>query len=123
MSGVSVVMIACLFFGFASVLMGGRGWLTFAVTSSVPVNVSALTDFYFWFFVNAVPVLKITETLRWSVSLQYESAAVGWMLLLFKFTVIEPLIAGVHLVRQARCAGHGTRAGVTVQGACRRRIR
>ena len=98
MSGVSVVMIACLFFGFASVLMGGRGWLTFAVTSSVPVNVSALTDFYFchfafWHFVNAVPVLKITETLRWSVSLQYESAAVGWMLLLFKFTVIGPLIA------------------------------
>ena len=77
----------------ASVVMAGRGWLTFAATSSVPVSASALTDFYLWHFLNAVPVFKITETLKWSAPLQYESAGVGWILLLFKFTVIGPLIA------------------------------
>jgi len=93
MYGVSVVMIACLFFGSASILMAGRGWLTFLPASSIPLSASSLTDFYLWHFVNAVPVLKITETLHWEVPLQYESARVGWILLLFKFTVIGPLIA------------------------------
>jgi hypothetical protein len=42
---------------------------------------------------DALPLLKVTETLHWEKPLTYNSAWVGLLLLGFKVTVIVPVIA------------------------------
>lgn len=45
-----------------------------------------------WHFLEAVPLLKVNQTIRWAEPWTYDSAAVGWILLLFKLVVIVPVI-------------------------------
>jgi hypothetical protein len=52
-----------------------------------------LIDFYLWHFLAAVPLLEVNETLHWEKPLTYDSAWVGLVLLVFKATVIVPVIA------------------------------
>lgn len=52
-----------------------------------------MADFFLWHFLNAVPVLKITDTLLWDPPLTYDQPVVGWILLAFKISVISPVIA------------------------------
>ena len=57
------------------------------------MSVNAVADFFLWHFLNAVPVLKITDTLLWDPPLTYDQPVVGWILLVFKIAVISPVIA------------------------------
>jgi hypothetical protein len=52
----------------------------------------AISDFYLWHFINAIPAYKVTETILWEAPLQYETPSVGWLLLSFKIVVISPVI-------------------------------
>lgn len=51
-----------------------------------------LVDFYLWHFLDAVPPLRVTESLRWEQLVTYQGAGVGWLLLAFKLFVIIPVI-------------------------------
>lgn len=64
------------------------------VTTQAPVEVTPerIKDFYFWHFMEAIPLLKLNETLRNKAPLTYDGAAVGSLLLAFQLMVILPVI-------------------------------
>lgn len=58
------------------------------------VTLEALMAFYLWHFLEAIPLLEVNDTLGWKrPPLTYNSAYMGSILLLFKLTVIVPVIA------------------------------
>ena len=63
--------------------------------SHTEVNHGALADFFLWHLLDAIPGLKVNETLRWAAPFTYERAGAGWLLLLFKVMVIVPAVAGI----------------------------
>lgn len=91
-SGV-VLLIAMNFFAAVCHVMASRGVIVFTSTSGRPLHAGMVSDFFLWHFLNAIPLLQINETLHWAPPLTYNSARVGWILLLFKLVVIIPVIA------------------------------
>jgi hypothetical protein len=89
---VFVLMLALLFFSTVAFVMTKHGLLSLKDPTGRGVTSGSLTDFFLWHFLEAIPLLKVNETLRWPAPLTYESAKVGWVLLLFKVVVIVPVI-------------------------------
>jgi hypothetical protein len=88
----SVLMLASLFFSSVSFVLLQEGKLALAPGSSPDVTLASLSDFFLWHFLDAVPLLKIPETLKWGVPLTYTSGTVGLIVLVFKVVVILPVI-------------------------------
>jgi len=90
-------IIAALFFASLTYLMAGFDILSFTNPDGNPItselSVAQLMDFFVWHFLDAVPLLKINDTIRWKIGLTYESSAVGFIVLLFKIAVIIPVIS------------------------------
>jgi hypothetical protein len=71
-----------------------------------PVDHGSLADFLLWHVLDAIPGLKVPDTLRWAAPLTYERSGAGWLLLLFKIMVIVPVVSGIgHYLREERAAG------------------
>jgi hypothetical protein len=60
-----------------------------------PVEHGTLADFLLWHVLDAIPGLKVPETIKWEAPLTYERASAGWLLLLFKVMVIVPVVSGI----------------------------
>lgn len=60
-----------------------------------PVEHGSLADFLLWHLLDAIPGLKVPETIKWEAPLTYERAGAGWLLLLFKIVVIVPVVSGI----------------------------
>ena len=60
-----------------------------------PVDHGSLADFLLWHVLDAIPGLKVPETIKWEAPLTYERASAGWLLLLFKVMVIVPVVSGI----------------------------
>jgi metallo-beta-lactamase superfamily protein len=91
----NVLMIAVNFFAAVTYVLVNNGVIKMsnaAGTAGIYLF-PKLLDFYTWHFLDAVPLLKVNQTLRWSEPLTYDSGNVGVILLLFKITVIIPVIA------------------------------
>jgi hypothetical protein len=59
------------------------------------VEHGTLADFLLWHVLDAIPGLKVPETIKWEAPLTYERASAGWLLLLFKVMVIVPVVSGI----------------------------
>ncbi len=84
------LLFACvgLFSTFVLVLPGNDG---FFVGNAHPHH-GQIADFFLWHFFHMIPLFDLTETLKWQAPLEYERAAVGWILVLFKLVVAFPVI-------------------------------
>ena len=60
-----------------------------------PVEHGSLADFLLWHVLDAIPGLKVPETIKWEAPLDYTRPAAGWLLLLFKVMVIVPVVSGI----------------------------
>ena len=87
-----VLMLACLFFSSVTFVLVQNNLLSMTRGSADAVTPGSISDFFLWHFLDAVPLLKVNETLGWGPPLTYTSVSVGWMLLLFKVVVILPVI-------------------------------
>jgi len=54
--------------------------------------------FYLWYFLNAIPLLDITNAVHWVVPITYKGALTGVLLICYKALVIVPMIATLVLV-------------------------
>jgi hypothetical protein len=88
-----LLLFSIQFFAAATFLLQQSERVTLTLGSATALSVDAVADFFLWHFLNAVPVLKITDTLLWDPPLTYSQPAVGWILLAFKISVISPVIA------------------------------
>jgi hypothetical protein len=86
-----VLFLAILFFSSVTYAMTRSGAVRF--TDALMPAAGRVSDFYLWHFLDAIPLVDVTRTLRWDEPLTYTSHRVGWLLLAFKVTVIVPVIA------------------------------
>lgn len=89
----NALAISLMFFGSATYLLAQNGWLKFSIPAGHEHLSGKLLDLFLWHFLDAIPLLDVNKTLRWSAPLDYDSGGVGWILLLFKIVVIVPIIA------------------------------
>ena len=89
---VNVLMMAVIFFSAVTYVMASHEIVTLRSRTGQPIGLASLLDFYVWHFLEAVPLLKVNQTIRWDEPWTYDSSAVGWILLLFKLVVIVPVI-------------------------------
>lgn len=89
----NLLMIAVTFFSSVTFALKQRGVITLTHANPADISHSVITDFYLWHFLDAVPFLDVTKTLRWEEPLTYSSAWIGFALLIFKIMVILPVIA------------------------------
>ena len=82
-----VLTTAAAFFGALTTALAARGYI------AVDGDPRRAIDFYMWHFLDAVPVLKINETLLWNAPFTYHQSRVGLLLLIFKIVVIGPVVA------------------------------
>jgi hypothetical protein len=92
--GVLAVLLVIMVSAFtaATVVAARHQLVTLSGASNGSLSFEEVARFYIWHFTNAVPVLDVNETLRWKAPLDYSSARVGTLVLLFKVAVIVPLI-------------------------------
>lgn len=92
---VNFVLIAMGCFAAFAFVLHTSGPPLFQPGSNAEVSHGALADFFLWHFLDAIPGIKVPETIRWKAPLIYESADAGGLLLLFKVMVIVPAVAGI----------------------------
>ena len=92
---INFVLIAMGCFAAFGFLLHTAAPPLFLPGSHTEVNHGALADFFLWHLLDAIPGLKVNETLRWAAPFTYERASAGWLLLLFKVMVIVPAVAGI----------------------------
>jgi len=84
----NVLVAAVAFFGSLTSVLLANGYI------AMNGDPRRAMDFYLWHFLDAIPVLKINETLLWaSPPITYQQVRVGVLLLIFKIAVIGPVIA------------------------------
>lgn len=88
----NLLMIAIIFFASITYL-SAHNRISRAQEPDKPVTVDSIQDFYLWHFLEAVPLLRVNDTIGWKPPMKHEGHLVGWILLLFKLAVIIPIIA------------------------------
>jgi hypothetical protein len=89
---VGLVFLGVTCFGaFTSALVRNYS-ISFLPLSANP-GLSELMDYYLWHFLQLIPQIKVTETIRWDVPFTYSDKGVGWILLLFKALMAYIVIA------------------------------
>jgi hypothetical protein len=103
-----VVTFAFVEIGIASVVDGH--WFRFR-TAEGPYTLGSISDstfwvYYVWNFLDAIPVLKIPETLNWKAPVTFTDHASGALLLAYRVTMVIPLVGFivgvVHVLTSAR---------------------
>jgi hypothetical protein len=96
---VNFVFIAAGCFASIAYLLHGMTPL-FQPTAGHAVEHGTLADFLLWQLLDAIPGLKVPDTIKWQAPLTYERAGAGWLVLLFKVMVIVPVVSGIgHYLR------------------------
>jgi hypothetical protein len=96
---INVFVIATVFFAAVSTLLAHGQLVTLVprperaglMTDSTILH-GMLLDFFMWHFFAELP-LHVNETLQWDSPLRYQGPGMGGILLLYKVTVIAPVIA------------------------------
>jgi len=88
----NLMWIAIFFFSSVTFTLIQSGVLRWMGSVNQKITPGAIMDFYLWHFLDAVPGFKVTETLLWEEPLTYVNSWIGFLLLLFKFIVISPII-------------------------------
>lgn len=87
----SNLVSATTVFGCATFASYHHHLITFTASGSPTVD--QFIRFYFWQFLNSVPVLNVTETIRWAAPMGYTHSSVGCLVLAYKLVAITPIIA------------------------------
>lgn len=90
-----VLIAAGCFAALAFMLHERSGGDLFLRGARPEVNHGALADYLIWHILDAIPGLKVPETIKWEAPLTYTRSGAGWLLLLFKVIVIIPVISGI----------------------------
>ena len=112
-----VFIAAGCFAALAFMLNEQSGRLLFLEGAQKVVNHGTLADFLLWHVLDAIPGLKVPETIKWAAPLSYERSGAGWLLLLFKVIVIIPVISGIgHYLREEGSAGTTPTKNEAIEG-------
>jgi hypothetical protein len=103
-AGIVAFFLSTTVFAVVTMLLQDAGLVQLSVPgcASCKPDVYDVIAFYIWDFLDAIPLLNVTESLHWDVPLTYSGALMGWLVLAFKVAVIIPLIQAVRTYLQVR---------------------
>jgi len=87
-----IVTLTSLFSSFTYVLRSHHV-IQLQVVSGTQPTVDNISMFYLWHFLNSVPLLDVTSTLRWTNPIEYQDVGTGALVLCYKAAVIVPITA------------------------------
>ncbi|MEP6820612.1 MAG: hypothetical protein ABJA18_13840 [bacterium] len=87
-----LLVMAVSYFSAVTYVLVSSNHLNLTNPQQSTVSAASIPEFYVWHFFQAIPLIKINETLQWQAPLTYKGGAVGLMLLLFQLMVILPVI-------------------------------
>jgi len=87
-----ILLVAGSVFASFTFFLHKHGWVILEPCAGRPVMEGSLLDFYMWHFLRLVPLLQITETLKWNEPLCYSQGRIGFLILLFQGFVVLPSI-------------------------------
>jgi hypothetical protein len=93
-------VLALAIFTTAAVLFEGWGIVDIrdsACSTACALDAASVASFFTWHLAEAVPLVRISESLQWNTPLVYEGALAGWLVLGFKVAVIIPLIQSIRI--------------------------
>ena len=88
-----LLLIAAIFFSSITFVLVERGIIRLDGSTQAVPRVGEILELYIWQFFEAIPLLKVNDTLQWKQPLTYQPGLLGVIVLLFKLTVILPVIA------------------------------
>lgn len=88
---------------FASVL-AEHGMVSFVNGARRRPDIDGLMNILLWNFSDEVPFLKVTQTLRWDPPFDYVDTGFGSVILLYKVSVILPILAVLRIYWRSRRA-------------------
>lgn len=91
----SVLAAAVAVFASLTLLLAERDAVTITNWAAVDNPAGSSIAFFLWHFFDAVPLLDLTDTLRWREPLSYRDPWMGAIVVLFKLVVIVPVIAAI----------------------------
>jgi hypothetical protein len=98
---VNFIIVAMACFGGLAFLLHDPANPLFLPAARPEVNQGNLGDFLLWHVLDAIPIVKVPETLKWAAPLSYEHVGAGWLVLLFKVMVIVPVLSGIgHYIKE-----------------------
>jgi hypothetical protein len=92
---ICVLAAAVAVFASLTVMLADHDAVTITGWPSVENPALASVGFFLWHFLDAVPLLDLTGTLRWREPLGYQDPWVGAVVVLFKLVVIVPIIGAI----------------------------
>ena len=103
-AGLIAFLLSTSVFAVVTMVLRDAGLVQLSVPgcASCRPDVGDMLALFIWHFLDAIPLLNVTETLRWDVPLTYGGALMGWLVLAFKAAVIIPLIQAVRTYLQVR---------------------
>lgn len=105
---VNVVMIAAMFFASVAFILVRNGVVAVGVQGTDQVLFGKLLDFFTWQFLKLIPLVDVTETLKWQAPLAYDAGAFAFVVLLFRVAVIVPAIGAFAGYFEQRAALRGS---------------
>ncbi|HEY7077227.1 MAG TPA: hypothetical protein VH418_17745 [Solirubrobacteraceae bacterium] len=100
LTGLAIVMMTAMF-AAASGFLYAHGALSKAKLPDAPFM--KLQEDYFWHFFDAVPALKVPQTLNWAEPVKFTDPVSGMLLLAYKVLVILPVVGYIAwLVKEHR---------------------
>jgi hypothetical protein len=98
-----VVLVAVALYGGAMFALARHDPTVMKLESPAgELSVERVEMFYGWHILDSVPALKITQTLGWRPPLTYESWKAGAVVLLFKLSIIVPIVGSVRVYWRQR---------------------
>ena len=87
-----LLVVAAMFFSSVTFVLVQHNVVALSLPTGASPSYSDLLNFYVWHFLEAVPLLKVNDTLQWKAPMTYQAGWIGGILLLFKIAVILPVI-------------------------------
>jgi len=92
------IVYMTILFGSLTFALQRHGLVLLHMTSGMRPTANDVIIFYLWYFLNAIPLLDITNAVHWVVPITYKGALTGVLLICYKALVIVPMIATLVLV-------------------------
>ncbi|MDZ7604588.1 MAG: hypothetical protein U5K79_03150 [Cyclobacteriaceae bacterium] len=89
---IGLVMLGVTCFGALTSVLVHNGTISFLPDSKTP-ELSELADYYLWHFLELIPQIEVTKTIKWEAPFEYDDKGIGWILLLFKALMAYIVIA------------------------------
>jgi hypothetical protein len=89
----SIIVLMTSFFASVTFVLHGHHLIQLHEISGAQPTVDTVSEFYLWHFLDSIPFLEVTKTIRWEPPISYQDTVTGVLVVCYKIAVIVPVIS------------------------------